>query len=1169
MTQYAALNVSTTLSAEPGQSRMFRLPTINPGQFVIQATGHSLAENIADRAVGGNPPLVPMPVAGDGSTAGAPRAAVDGNVGGVLGTGMGGLNAPPGGPTGPTGPVFPPPYPVSIDLFHGETLVVSSAAPIVQQAATPFDDTWRARINFPSNAQPTDTIRINLSPYTGTLPIQTRGIPLSFLQQGFDNNWNGRKYISLYFEDGTLGIIFDPEIASYYKLSDLTYPVISGLESDLFNASTIIVQDINLSINSSDGGFEDLSGPLPYVLVTVKIGGIGNQPISVDVGWWLADAHFSISDFSINVKFFLTTTNSIQEDENATASGIYQPKAVVGYRTQVGTDLMENIAATNAVGDVASFLGKGKANSALYQKGIPALQNFLDSKNGLVGDALTPWLLGAAYAVNDVRYDPNHLEPAPTVGLAPVVLTDPRPIGRDPIGGGVAATGAPAPVAQSDLRPIGPNPIGGGVGTTGGGVNAPPFGTTGAFVPQGDIVIDYVGLEAPPESGGAINQLSDAAPPSGITITSTAPDGAIGAAYSVLLAAAGGAPPYVWSSSGALPAGLALSANTLIGTPTALGLYRFTLTATDTGGSQVATPFAVAINSPGFVITTSSTLPDAVATQPFAVVLLATGGAGAIAWSASGLPDGLTISAAGVISGTPAADGAFPSIVVEAVDAAGNIARRALTLSVLPPFLFGNVIYTPRGAADAIWNPPAAPLMNPGLSPGGKLPPPVDPGNLSKIQHIVVLMMENRSFDHMLGYLSKEGGRTDVEGLKWENDSNRTQFNFYNGRYYYPYHLTQTHLFDPEPTLGPDHSFESVKAQMADNMGHFVSDYARAKITDDDPAQLAQVMGYYTGAELPTYDLLAREFAICDHWFCSHPGPTWPNRFVYLTGDLNRDSHGEPEVNTPDYADFTPSESQTIFDLLTSRNVTWAYFEQRVSTMRAYTKYTFDLVNVREYSDQTNGFAASVAAGLPSVTFVDPLFGDLPAGIGSPPDNDDAPPSDLADGQKFVWQVVDTLFTPAKNPNWLNTMLIVVYDEHGGFYDHVQPPSDAVPLLGQNSGKLGPRVPAFVVSPWTPAGLVLKDQFDHTSIAATILRKFCGPFPPFMSARVSAARDLRDALSLSQPRGTLTPLLPPPAQEQSDVHLRTAARAFSAPSSADSFGSLLGAIMLNLGLGQS
>jgi hypothetical protein len=721
LTQYAALNVNTVLPADPGQSRMFRLPTINPGQFVIQATGYSLAENIADRAVAGNSASVLAPVAGDGSTARPQRTAVDGNIGGVQGAGAGGVNAPPGGPTGPTGPVFPPPYPVSIDLFHGETLVVSSAAPILQQAATPFDDTWRARINFPSNAQPTDTIRIALSPYTGTLPIQTRRIPLSFLQQGFDNNWNGRNYISIYFEDGTLGIQFDPEIASYYKLSNLSYPVITGLASDFVDASIVVVQDITLNINSSDGGFEELQGPLPYILVAVKIGGIGNQPISVDVGWWIADAHFAISDFSINIKFFLTTTNSMQEDENATASGIYQPKTVVGYRTQVGTDLMENIAATNDVGDVASFLGKGKASSALYQKGIPALQNFLDSKNGLVGDALTSWLLGAAYAVNDVRYDPNHLVPAPTGGLAPVVLTD--------------------------LRPIGPNPIGGGVGTTGGGVNAPPFGTTGAFVPQGDIVIDYIGLEAQPESGGAINQLSDGAPPSGITITSTAPDGAIGAAYSVPLAAAGGAPPYVWSSSGALPAGLALSANTLVGTPTALGLYRFTLTATDTSGSQVAAPFAVAINSPGFVITTSSTLPDAVATQPYAVVLLASGGAGAIAWSASGLPDGLTISAAGVISGTPIADGALPSIIVEAIDAAGNIARRSLSLNVLPPFLFGNVIYTPRGAGDAIWNPPAAPSIDLGLSPGGKLPPPVDPGNLSKFHHIVVLMMENRSFD--------------------------------------------------------------------------------------------------------------------------------------------------------------------------------------------------------------------------------------------------------------------------------------------------------------------------------------------------------------------------------------------------------------------------------------
>ena len=599
---------------------------------------------------------------------------------------------------------------------------------------------------------------------------------------------------------------------------------------------------------------------------------------------------------------------------------------------------------------------------------------------------------------------------------------------------------------------------------------------------------------------------------------------------------------------------------------TATGFFSIEAKVVDASDATATKTYAVAVNTPGIVIATPPLLPRAVVGDAYAAVLSASARTTQhLTWSATGLPPGLAMSKAGVLSGTPTGDSSTATIMAQAAGANNAIARRAFSLPILDALLFGDQMYTPRGAGTAMYSPPKPidPVLdhlpvNPAQT--------VDPGNLSKIDHIVVLMMENRSFDTMLGYLSKEGGRTDVEGLKWENDSNRTQFNFYNGQFYYPSRLMDTHLFSPEPTLGPDHSFESVKAQMTDNMGHFVSDYARAKITDDNPAQLSQVMGYYTGEQLPTYDLLAAEFAIRDHWFCSHPGPTWPNRFVYLTGDLNRDSHGEPEVNMPLYSDFTPSEATTIFDLLQDRKVLWQYFEQRVSTMRAYTKYTFDTQKVLEYSDKMTGFAASALAGLKPVTFIDPLFGDLPAGVGSPQDNDDAPPSDLADGQNFVREVATILFTPSANPNWMKTMLIIVYDEHGGFYDHVQPPSDAVPLIGQNSGKLGPRVPAFVVSPYTPAGMVLKDVFDHTSIAATILRRFCGPVPPFISGRVSAARDLRDALPLDEPRA-IRFLFGLPGEETSHRSLRAEPRTFTASAAPDAFGSLLAAMALMLGQG--
>jgi hypothetical protein len=138
-----------------------------------------------------------------------------------------------------------------------------------------------------------------------------------------------------------------------------------------------------------------------------------------------------------------------------------------------------------------------------------------------------------------------------------------------------------------------------------------------------------------------------------------------------------------------------------------------------------------------------------------------------------------------------------------------------------------------------------------------------------------------------------------------------------------------------------------------------------------------------------------------------------------------------------------------------------------------------------------------------------------------------------------------------------------VYDEHGGFYDHVDPPSNATPLVGQNSGKLGPRVPAFVVSPWTPAGLVLKETFDHGTIAATILRLFCSPDPPVMSPRVTQALDLRDAVSLERPR-----VVPPSIFSLTNMVSsppRTEIRRFKVPQAPDAFGSMLGGISLFLG----
>ena len=139
---------------------------------------------------------------------------------------------------------------------------------------------------------------------------------------------------------------------------------------------------------------------------------------------------------------------------------------------------------------------------------------------------------------------------------------------------------------------------------------------------------------------------------------------------------------------------------------------------------------------------------------------------------------------------------------------------------------------------------------------------------LAKVEHIVVLMMENRSFDHMLGYLSLEGGREDVDGLK------AGMANEYGGRSYPSHHLKRTAFL---PVEDPDHSGEATSVQIAGGaMSGFVDSFAaklaQRRASDHDPGL---VMGYYNAGDLPVYDHLAAEFCVCDRWFCSVPGATW------------------------------------------------------------------------------------------------------------------------------------------------------------------------------------------------------------------------------------------------------------------------------------------------------
>jgi phospholipase C len=369
--------------------------------------------------------------------------------------------------------------------------------------------------------------------------------------------------------------------------------------------------------------------------------------------------------------------------------------------------------------------------------------------------------------------------------------------------------------------------------------------------------------------------------------------------------------------------------------------------------------------------------------------------------------------------------------------------------------------------------------------------------NLRKIDNIVILLMENRSFDHMLGYLKLEENRGDVDGLTPGMSNN-------DGQKDYPiHHLDHTAL---KSNQDPCHSGQCVANQVANNNGGFVKNYIT---THPGDSERDLVMGYYNKNELLTYDYLAAEFTLCDHWFSSVPGATWPNRLYAVTGraDGSKDSKTIPIYNLPAFVRY-----------LDARKVTWGWYSDN------FFGSTLNLID-RNYRSLSNynldDFYQQAADGtLPSVCWIDPIFVNTAGTFAA---NDDHPPADIRHGQEFVLAIYHAL---ASNPKqWQKTLLVIVYDEHGGFYDHVAPPpaEDDKPTFRS----YGVRVPALLVSPWVARRKVVSTVFDHTSILKTILLRFCrkadGSIPD-MGKRVTSANHLGHALTEATPR-------PSPPQE--------------------------------------
>ncbi len=339
--------------------------------------------------------------------------------------------------------------------------------------------------------------------------------------------------------------------------------------------------------------------------------------------------------------------------------------------------------------------------------------------------------------------------------------------------------------------------------------------------------------------------------------------------------------------------------------------------------------------------------------------------------------------------------------------------------------------------------------------PNVSLPNPLDSG----IEHVIVVMMENRSFDHFLGWLPGADGRQ--AGLSYRDPGGRSHKTFHQPQ------------FDGCGFNDPDHSYSGGRIQYnGGKMDGFLADSAND----------SYAISFYRASDRPFMGTLARRYMTCDRYFCSILGPTFPNRIFQHAGQTDRVS------NT-----FSASTLPTIWDQLNRPGgPTGGYYYSDLPIVALWgTKYL-------PISKGIPQFLSDAAAGtLPNVAYVDPGFNGEDNGTS----NDDHPLADIRAGDAFLSQIFHAV---ASGPGWDKTVLVINYDEWGGFFEHVPPPRvtpgvpiGASPATGVDqdldaNGKVltGFRVPCIVASPFTTVGVnkpsVAHGFYDHTSVLKLI-----------------------------------------------------------------------------------
>uniref|UniRef100_A0A5B6ZAQ0 Putative non-specific phospholipase C1 isoform X1 n=1 Tax=Davidia involucrata TaxID=16924 RepID=A0A5B6ZAQ0_DAVIN len=358
------------------------------------------------------------------------------------------------------------------------------------------------------------------------------------------------------------------------------------------------------------------------------------------------------------------------------------------------------------------------------------------------------------------------------------------------------------------------------------------------------------------------------------------------------------------------------------------------------------------------------------------------------------------------------------------------------------------------------------------------------------IKTLVIVVMENRSFDHVLGWLKRT--RPDIDGLTGK-ESNRVNAS----------DPTSPEIFVSDDSRfvdsDPGHSIQAIREQIFGSNDSSANPAPMSGFVQQAESMGAEgmsrtVMSGFKPELLPVYTELANEFAVFDRWFASVPASTQPNRFYVHSAT----SHGASSNVRKDLIHGFPQK--TIFDSLDENDLTFGIYYQNIPATLFF-KSLRKLKHVTKFHNYKLKFKLHAKKGkLPNYVVVEQRYFD----VEQFPANDDHPSHDVAIGQRFVKEVYEIL---RASPQWKEMALLITYDEHGGFFDHVPTPVSGVPnpdgIIGPDPfyfrfDRLGVRVPTILVSPWIDKGIVIHEpsgptsysQFEHSSIPATVKKLF-------------------------------------------------------------------------------